>query len=226
MTSHCGYPEASSKHQRTLLDVPPTDLVRDDDLILRRAGPHDCDALARLYAECLPDDLACRMGHRFLRQLFFVLTKSPATTISFAVLGPCVVGFSVITASRRIINRSLIPDLVIALLLRPRLLFSLALQAFRPSFLRSFFGEPDRSKAGWREVYLIGVVDTARGRGIGGRVLDAALADGPAEVPCMAKTLSERAVVFYQRYGFRPIGEEQRGKHTLTVLGLEKTPKR
>ncbi|MGE5477068.1 MAG: GNAT family N-acetyltransferase [Bacteroidales bacterium] len=187
--------------------------------MLRNATRQDCGRLARLYADNLPNDLPCRLGQRFLAGLFEIVIAAPATAVVVAERGGMLLGFCVITRARQAINRSLISKLAGALLLRPAVLIGIVLQALNPSFLKSLFGEPDRDTADWREVYLIAVSQQARGGGLGSKLLEMALAAGPAEIPCLAKTMDDGAAIFYQSMGFVPMGTEKRGSRSLTVLG-------
>lgn len=188
---------------------------------LRAARSDDCPQLADLYAANLPDDLPCQLGRRFLTRLFNLILSAPATVVTVAEQEDRLIGFCVISRSRQSINRSLLPSLAVALLLRPLVLAQIVLQCLKPSFLKSLFGEPDRRTAGWREVYLIAVSDAVRGRGLGRQLMTEALTVGPAEIPCMAKTMDKGAAVFYQSVGFMPFGEEKRGSRTLIVLALK-----
>lgn len=192
-----------------------------DTPVLRNADRQDCDRLARLYADNLPNDLPCRLGQGFLAGLFEVMIAAPATAVVVAEREGQLLGFCVITRARQAINRSLIPRLAVALLLRPSLLIGIVLQALNPSFLKSLFGQPDHSTADWREVYLIAVSQEARGGGLGSKLLEMALAAGSTHIPCLAKTMDKGAAIFYQSMGFVPMGTEKRGSRILTVLGLK-----
>ncbi len=59
-------------------------------------------------------------------------------------------------------------------------------------------------------LWALGVCPDVQGRGIGGRLLGPILVESDAGgVPCYLETETERAVTFYQRYGFEVVHEER-----------------
>ena len=188
---------------------------------IRPARCSDINALAALYAGALPDDLPCRLGSRFLRHLFATLLDDPRNCATIAERDGAAVGFCIISADSRQVNRRLLPGLILELLRQPIVAAQLIRRNLTISFLRSLWGRPADQLAGQPEVYLIGLSAAARGSGLGSELLSAALAQSgrvTGDDRCIARTRNPQAVAFYVANGFVPVGTERRGDAVLTVL--------
>lgn len=188
---------------------------------IRPARCSDAESLAALYASVLPGDLPCRLGPRFLHHLFAVLLEDARNCPVVAEIDGRVVGFCIISADSRQVNRRLLPGLLAELLRQPIVAFGLLRQTLKPSVFHSLWGRPAANLAEQPEVYLIGLSAAARGAGLGSGLLAAALEQSyrqTGDSRCVARTRNPQAVAFYTANGFALIGSERRGATVLNVL--------
>jgi glycosyltransferase involved in cell wall biosynthesis/ribosomal protein S18 acetylase RimI-like enzyme len=172
---------------------------------VRRAGPADVPAMARLHRESLPEAFLPALGDGFLRHLYRALVAEDDAIALVAVREGRVVGFaagavSVRSFYRRFLWRRGIPAAISAApaLLRP--------SVFRRA--RETATYPDRvSGDGDAELLSIAVDRAWEARGVG-RSLAMGVVDGLAQrgaghVRVVVSQDNERANRFYARLGFR-----------------------
>jgi len=177
---------------------------------VRPARPEDAGSMARLHREGLPDSFLPSLGDRFLRRLYRALASDEGAVAVVAVDGADeVAGFAAGAVSvsrfyRRFRRRH---GIAAGLAAGPRLLRRDVLRG-----LRETASYPERADAGPDSELLSIAVAAGRGsRGVG-RALARSVIDGLAErgaekVRVVVAADNDRANRFYERLGFRPVGE-------------------
>jgi GNAT superfamily N-acetyltransferase len=188
------------------------DVLRDGDL----------DVLARLHVETLPESLVSTLGPRYARAFYRYISSSSDEVVFMErcgsdgvdVAGACIVSLHPETLNRRLLRAT--PLIAMALLAMPRLL---------PRLLPKASGAqmPGTTQPAGPEIILIFTMPTLRSRGCGARLLMKAeswlAARGVVRLYVKTRDAEDnRAIGFYRRAGFQPLGSiVNRGKKLLLL---------
>lgn len=186
---------------------------------LLAAEPRHLDALARLHAGLMPEDLLPSLGGDLLREAFWPrLLSSPHAQVWVIERDDGeVVAFAVMAMRRLALRLGFYRDAAFCLrmlgrlLLQPRWLWRGMITLLAPIRLHAPLGPVPA------ELILLGVHPEAQGQGLGQWLLRHAL-QAIGAVACLVKTASDDARRFYQRAGFVSQGRELRDIRSLHWL--------
>ncbi len=179
------------------------------DIVIRRMRPQDAHAVARLHDAMIGEGFLRRLGRRFLAALYRAIDRTPGSVVHVAEADGRVVGFCAyardVSAMYRQVLRHSGWRLVLAAVPRvfdPRLALE-ALDTLRYPSKQAACELPPA------EILAIAVDPQMHGRGVGRRLLQAAVQqardDGQPALKVLAGERLEGANRFYQACGFECI---------------------
>jgi ribosomal protein S18 acetylase RimI-like enzyme len=207
-------------------------------VLIRRAGNSDLPAIAEIYRVSFPEMIKPRLGKRVCMRFFNEFLNHDAYRLIVASFEGDLLGFSLIHTdlSRSIDNRSWIRgswfDLILFFFHNP--LFSIKKMARLPAAVmkkRKAAPAQKPAAAGKRSGYIapIAVARSARGRGVGKKLLGASIAIAREESVDLLKLNVDRqnagAIRIYEFMGFRKTGMiEERNEFSYTFDCRQPTP--
>jgi GNAT superfamily N-acetyltransferase len=186
--------------------------VVDDSL-----APRDIDLLARMHLESLPGSLVTRIGPRYARAFYRYIARSEYEEVILhreggEIVAACIVSLEPETMSRRLVlHTPLAFHAPFALLRLPV-----------GAIVARTRGDQPRGA----EILLIFTIASARSRGLGAQLIErcqkVVRRHGIARV--LVKTRDDpgnRAIAFYERAGFKPLGKVEKFGKALLLLTRE-----
>jgi ribosomal protein S18 acetylase RimI-like enzyme len=180
-------------------------------------GPGELELLARMHCEALPESLVTRIGPRYARAFYRYIASSEYELVMLhreqgEITAACIVSLEPETMSRRLV-------------LHTPLAFHAPFALFRlpvGAMVARTRGDQPRGA----EILLIFTLASARSRGLGAQLVERCQklvrSHGIARV--LVKTRDDpanRAIGFYERAGFKPLGKVEKFGKALLLLSRE-----
>jgi ribosomal protein S18 acetylase RimI-like enzyme len=172
--------------------------------LLRAGRASDAEAVAAIHAERIGEGFLVTLGPRFLARLYRRIALSPCAVLTVAEAEGRIVGFvAATTSTRRLYGDFLRRDALPAgLAAAPAIV-----RAPRRVWETLRYGSSGDGDLPAAEVLSIAVVTEARGQGVGGSLLAAALDDmaraGTPAARVVTAVGNDAALAMYERAGFR-----------------------
>lgn len=187
----------------------------------RWADKATIESVHAIHKCALPDDITPNLSRRYYAEIVKLMAEPDNGVLAIGNIGDAPVGFCFTAFDPHDFSEKIGRE-------RLLLLKSLARFAFtRPALLvdlagavlgKSTFAEGESIDC--PEIYVICVRDGHRSHGIGAKLVDHAVDQvrSCGRSAISVKTSDARALAFYQRHGFRKIGEQNRLTRKLAVL--------